>query len=261
MSRTRPLISVVTVVWNNLPGLLHTVESLSRQTYPEIEHIVVDGDSNDGTKDWLKKYSPNYQMVSVSEEDEGLYDAMNKGVRMASGDLVVFLNSDDTFSSPSVLSTVASDWSSGDWQWGYGAIRNLDLNRDVRNGYVHAPFSLVKFKLGLRFVPHPATFMSRTLLLELGGFKAEYGSSADQELLMRAALKSKPRVWVEFFSDFVLGGMSTANSGASFFGRFRQIRRDNGIVLFDCSGIDLLFTIGQKVLYNLRLVVSRLVNR
>lgn len=260
--RENPLISIVTVVKNNLAGLMDTTAVINEQSYANIEHVVVDGQSVDGTKEWLESHQPKYLLRWVCESDGGLYEAMNKGISMCTGDIVLFLNGGDKFSSSEVLSLVAHDWANETWDWGYGAIRNVsDIDGTIINGYLHAPFRKRLFELGTRYVPHPATFMSRALISELGGFKPEFGVSADQDLIMRAAAASEPRVWVEFFSDFVLGGASTIHSGTKFYSRFGKIRQENNTMLLGSRTADMFLISAQKMLFRARYAVSRRVHK
>src|SRR6187549_1783498 len=97
MNRPAPVISVITITWNDLEGLTLATESVRAQKYENIEHVIVDGGSDDGTGEWLLNYSPPYESSWVSEPDRGIFDAMNKGVAKSHGDVVVFMNAGDAF--------------------------------------------------------------------------------------------------------------------------------------------------------------------
>jgi len=106
-SRNTPLITIVTVVFNGAATLERTLQSVLNQTYGDIEYVVIDGGSSDGTIDIIQKYADGIDYW-ISEADSGIYDAMNKGVAASSGDYILFLNADDCFNSSSIVSLVAS---------------------------------------------------------------------------------------------------------------------------------------------------------
>lgn len=241
-SRQAPTISVVTVVRNNLEGLITTASCLQSQSYSEIEHVVIDGASTDGTEPWLRSYAPSYRTTLVSEPDDGLYQAMNKGLAKATGDLVVFLNGGDSFSHENVLSFVATEWATGSWEWAYGAINYISAERAVLSRFELVPFDARRVQLGLTYVPHPATFMSRKLLNNLGGFRPEFGWSADQELGVRAALAAPPRVWSETLTDFLVGGAHSQGSLLDVSKRYSSIRRSNDVLLLRSWLMDSIYT-------------------
>lgn len=95
-------VSVITATWNSGATLCDTLESVLNQTYPDIEHVIVDGGSTDNTMELVREYEPRYngKLRYISEPDKGIYDAMNKGVEMATGDIIGILNSDDFYTAP-----------------------------------------------------------------------------------------------------------------------------------------------------------------
>ena len=119
-----PLLSVVTVVLNDLPGVTRTARSLASQQWRDFEWIVIDGGSTDGTHDFLAEAEPRPAFMA-SESDRGTYDAMNKGLARASGDLVVYLNSGDRLTHPRVLASAVRRLGGAEVTWGYGAQRYL----------------------------------------------------------------------------------------------------------------------------------------
>jgi glycosyltransferase involved in cell wall biosynthesis len=241
-ARPKPLISVVTVVWNNLSGLETTSTNLSGQTYSKVEHVVIDGASTDGTPEWLESYGPKYPVTKISEPDGGLYQAMNKGLDLAKGDLVIFLNGGDTFATNDVLEFVAGSWSNEDWHWGYGGINYIDSQRRVLSNFQLLPFAPRRVQLGLTYVPHPATFMSRELLTQLGGFRPEFGWSADQELGVRAAIREMPAVWPRTLTDFLVGGAHSQGSLLDVARRYALIRSANNVPVLRSSMADKIYT-------------------
>jgi glycosyltransferase involved in cell wall biosynthesis len=217
-------VSVITVCLNHKEGLDRTLASVVRQSWGNLEHIVIDGGSTDDSVKLLEEHQTDMSFVFVSEPDNGIYDAMNKGWRMADGDLVVFMNAGDTFASEAVVETVARAHANETWRWGYGCARICNANREPLAIVSFVPFRLDRLALGLSVVPHQATVMEHKLLEELGGFEIEAGLAADQELLLRAALLSQPRLWGEFFADFEGGGVGSSRAPSAYvrdMGRFR----------------------------------------
>jgi glycosyltransferase involved in cell wall biosynthesis len=202
-------VSVITVCLNHKEGLARTVASVVTQSWDNTEHIVIDGGSTDGSIEFLNAHRPRREFSFVSEPDKGIYDAMNKGWRMANGDLVVFMNAGDTFSSDEVVETIARAHASETWRWGYGCARICDANNQPTVIMSFVPFRFERLALGLSVVPHQAVVMERELLDELGGFKIDVGLCADRELLLRASLLTQPRLWGEFFADFEGGGVGS----------------------------------------------------
>ena len=182
MSRL-PRISVVTPSFNSIRTIRETIASVARQDYPNVEHIVVDGGSTDGTLDVLKN-SP--RLVWVSENDEGHYHAMDKGTRMASGELVAILNSDDCYR-PGVLSQVAAAVAKHpEWDGVFGDIVYVDgAGREIFRRE-EACFDPQVIRFGYNMVSHQALFLKKEVFLRLGGYRyKEFKNCCDLELVMR----------------------------------------------------------------------------
>lgn len=177
-------VSVITVCFNSAGTIKDTLESISLQDYPEVEHIVVDGGSTDGTVEILHQ---NQQISSwVTEPDRGIYDAMNKGLKLATGDVVGFLNADDVYADPVVLSEIAKAFSESDVQACYGDLvyvsRN-DVSHVVRY-WKSGEYAKGNFSKGW-MPPHPTFYARREVYEEFGGFDLEFRLAADVEFLMR----------------------------------------------------------------------------
>lgn len=214
-------VSVITICWNDREGLDRTIASVRAQTWADIEHIVVDGGSSDGTRELLE--STDGSVHWVSESDRGRYDAMNKGVAMASGDLVWFMNSADVFASAQTVEAVAA-MADRSWRWGYGLsrVRDGDVVRAIKGD---VPFNAARFFLGGRIIPHQAAVFERTLHHQIGGYDVEFGLSADQLYMMKAALLSPPMVWTDFFCDFDASGVGSARGAWAHFRDVVRARR------------------------------------
>ena len=173
-------ISLITVTYNSGDVLRCAIESVLRQTYPNIEYIIVDGASKDNTLDIIRTYEPKFngRMRWISEPDRGLYDAMNKGIRMATGDVIGILNSDDFFTSDDVLQKVAEGFADSEVDAVYGDIHFVhadDLNRCVRY-YSSKIFRRGLMRLG--FIPaHPSFYCRRECFEKYGEYKEPKGDS------------------------------------------------------------------------------------
>lgn len=242
--RSLPRITVITVALNDLPGLEKTLASVAGQVGGVHEHWVIDGGSTDGSVDLLERYVGSHSNAHfVSESDEGIFDAMNKGIARATGDLLVFLNSADCFTDPDVLMFVSNEWARGSWQWGYGAVRYVEENGEIRSGTLQSPYRRRRLQLGFRFAPWPATYISRDLIQRIGGFDDRFGFAADQELAIRAAAVAEPITWVRFMADFLLGGL---HSQSSFLVRERlwhRMRIRNGVPILGSRIVDFMAAI------------------
>lgn len=178
-------ISVITVAFNAAHTIGDTLASIAGQTHTDIEHIVVDGASTDGTLDVIDRYRDKLAKV-VSDPDNGIYDAMNKGIALAGGDVIGFLNADDFYASKYVLSAVAEALADPDVDACYGDlcyVRQSDTSAVVRY-WKSADFRPGLFSGGW-CPPHPTFFASREIYEQFGGFDLSYKIAADFELMLR----------------------------------------------------------------------------
>lgn len=229
-------ISLITVTYNAGGVLCCAIESALHQTYSNLEYIIVDGASKDNTLDIIRAYEPQFQgrMKWISEPDCGLYDAMNKGIRMATGDVVGILNSDDFFTSNDVLEKVADSFTGNDVNAVYGDIhfvRSDDLNRCVRY-YSSRIFRRGLMRLG--FIPaHPSFYCRRECFEKYGCYKTDYKIAADFDLLLRFIYVH--RIRIKYLPvDMVtmrLGGASTSGLKSRMTGMKEHLRsfRENGV--------------------------------
>jgi glycosyltransferase involved in cell wall biosynthesis len=177
--------SIITVVFNNEETIADTVRSIAMQTYLNVVYLVVDGMSTDGTLQQLQHYSGVVTRV-ISEKDKGIYDAMNKGIAMATGDIIGFINADDFYPSPNVLSTVAAAFEASGADSCFGDlcyVQQNDVSRIVRY-WKSCAFKLGLFEKGW-CPPHPTFFVRRAVYQRLGGFNLDYKIAADVELMAR----------------------------------------------------------------------------
>ena len=220
-------ISVITATYNSGRTIGDTLESVLRQTYSDVELIVVDGASRDDTMDIVRRYEPRFggRMHWTSEPDRGIYDAMNKGIARATGDVIGILNSDDFYTSDTVLERVAEAMAGGDVDAVYGDIhyvRDGDLRRCVRY-YSSRPFRRWMMRLG--FMPaHPSFYCRREVYERCGTFDTTYRVAADFENLLRLIYVN--RIKTRYLPvDFVT--MRTGGASTSGLSSHRQIMRDH----------------------------------
>lgn len=220
-------ISVITTTYNSGRTIGDTLESVLRQTYSDVELIVVDGASHDDTMDIVRRYEPRFggRLRWTSEPDRGIYDAMNKGIARATGDVIGILNSDDFYTSDTVLERVAEAMAGGDIDAVYGDIhyvRDGDLRRCVRY-YSSRPFRRWMMRLG--FMPaHPSFYCRREIYERYGTFDTTYRVAADFENLQRLIYVN--RIRTRYLPvDFVT--MRTGGASTSGLSSHRQIMRDH----------------------------------
>ena len=191
-------ISLITITYNSGETLADTIQSVLNQTYTDIEYILVDGASKDKTVSIIKQYEPllGGRMKWISEPDKGLYDAMNKGIRMATGDIVGILNSDDFFTSNDILQKIADAFQQNTkLDAVYGDVHFVhpnNLNKIVRY-YSSKVFKRSLMKFG--FMPaHPSFYIRREYFDKYGLYKTDYKIAADFEFLLRVIYKEKIKI-------------------------------------------------------------------
>ena len=209
-------ITVVTVALNDLPGIKRTLDSLSSQHHRRVQHVVIDGGSTDGTAEWARSHPAFADTVVVSEPDDGIYDAMNKGLSRATGDLVCFLNSGDTYVDETVLQMVASSYRDERWPWayGFGRIVTKEGERSAR-GRTRQRHSWIRNTFWDYVICHPAVFMPPTLIENLGGLDSSLRIAADYKLTTAAGRRAHPRVFPLVMADQLEGGVSDVRPAQS----------------------------------------------
>lgn len=180
-----PKISIITVCFNSAATIRDTIDSVLAQTYPDIEYIVVDGASRDGTIDILRGYGERISRF-ISEPDQGIYDAMNKGIGLATGDYVGIINSDDFYADERVIDDVVATVQADDVDAVYAdlVIVARDNPQKTVRYYSSQNFQVSKIRLGW-MIPHPTFFVKRSCYLQHGLYKLGYRVAADFELLAR----------------------------------------------------------------------------
>ena len=226
-------VSIITVVYNNQNTINSAIQSVLKQDYSKIEYIIVDGNSTDGTVEKIKPYQKNLAHF-ISEPDKGIYDAMNKGLKLATGDIIGILNSDDFYANNNIISEIVNEFKDKKVDLVFGDIVYVkpdDLNKITRY-YGSANFHPKKFAWG--WMPsHPSCFLKREIYEKYGYFKTDYKIAADYELLTRFMAKHGisysyiPKVFVKMRT----GGVSSANFKSNWILNKEIVRacRENGI--------------------------------
>ena len=226
-------VSIITVSFNSAKTIADTIESVLSQEFPQIEYIIVDGDSKDGTVEIIKQYQDRISHW-VSEKDQGMYDAMNKGMAMATGDVIGILNSDDVYMNTQVVSELMELMQSKRAQVVFADLILVDQDnpQKVLRYYDSGHFHPNKFKYG--WMPaHPTVFVKRELYQAVGNFSTTYQIAADYEMLIRilaiqrARYAYLPKPVVRMRS----GGASTAGLSRNWILNQEIVRacKENGI--------------------------------
>jgi len=223
----KPVLSVITVVYNNVRDIEGTLMSVLNQTYTGIEYIVVDGASTDGTLDIIKRYESKITTL-ISETDQGIYDAMNKGLAAAAGDYVIFMNSGDEFYANDTVAKVFATATDADIY--YGETEMVNNQRESLGQRRHqAPenFTWRSFKYGMS-VSHQAIYIRRSLVEP---YDPKYKLSADIDWIIRAAKKAKKIVKIDgYVAKYLVGGMSKARHRQSLQERFDIMNSHYGLL-------------------------------
>ena len=208
-------ISIITATYNSGKTLCDTLESVLCQTYTNYEYIIKDGGSKDDTLDIVKIYAPKFgeRLKVISEPDHGIYDAMNKGIRMATGDVIGILNSDDFYTSDDALQVIADAFENNDVDATYGDIHFVnedDLSKRVRY-YSSAVFRRSFMRFGL-MPAHPSFYCKSDVYEKYGAFDTSYKVAADFENLLRIIYVGniKTKYIPKDFVTMRTGGASTA---------------------------------------------------
>jgi glycosyltransferase involved in cell wall biosynthesis len=207
------IISIITVVYNGEKYLADCIQSVMAQTYPNIEYIIVDGGSTDRSLDIIAQYRSHITHF-ISEKDRGMYDALNKGIKMATGEVVGILNADDMLASTDVIESVASLFIRENPDAVYSNLNYVepDNGDKIIRKWISKPFTKTSIIFG--WMPaHPTFYVKRFLFANLGYYSLDYGSAADYELMVRFLFKNK--VKTAFLNKLTvsmrIGGMSNAS--------------------------------------------------
>ena len=252
------VISIITATFNSGATLRSTLESVLAQTCQDFEYIIVDGNSQDNTMDIVREYEPRFagRMKWISEPDNGIYDAMNKGIRMASGDIVGLLNSDDFYTSAHVLQQIVDAFSETDAV--YGDVHYIDGARPEKCIRYYSSKGFKRWMMRLGFMPaHPSFYCRRAIYTKFGLFDTDFRIAADFEQLFRLIYVNRIRTkYIPM--DFVT--MRTGGASSSGMQSHKQILRDHMLAYrkngyrgnYLLEGLSYLYKIGELLLSKIR---------
>jgi len=206
-------ISLITVAFNAEKTIERSINSVLGQKFNNLQYIVIDGGSTDGTKKIIDQYSDKISVI-VSEPDNGIYDAMNKGIMLADGDIIGTINADDFLADDSVLSDVAEAFAQRDTDILYGDLDFIDPNEKVVRKWRSGRYHNGMFNRGW-MPPHPTFYCRKTLFDAHGAYSLEYGSAADYELMLRFIHAHKANVFYlnKIMVKMYIGGVSNKSIG------------------------------------------------
>ncbi len=178
-------ISIITVCYNSEKTIKDTIESVLKQTYKDYEYLIIDGMSKDNTLNIVKSYVKKFagKLRIISEKDKGLYDAMNKGIKMASGDIIGIINSDDVLANKNVFTKIVDTFKKEKYDAVYGDLVFVDketMMKPTRNFIAHKPSR----RLGWH-PPHPTLYVKRSIYNKIGTFNIDYKIAADLDFMLR----------------------------------------------------------------------------
>jgi glycosyltransferase involved in cell wall biosynthesis len=217
-------VSIITVVYNGASFVKDCIESILNQTYPDIEYIIIDGQSTDGTVEIVQAYGTKIAHF-ISEPDKGLYDAMNKGIGLATGEVIGLLNADDFYRHNRVIENMVATFKRTDSDAVYGDMLYVDRNdptklrRYWRSGWYHDKAFLWGWMPG-----HLSFFAKRLLYEKHGAFRLDMKSAADYELMLRFIHKNKARL--AYMDEVTIVMRAGGISNSSLRNRLRANRED-----------------------------------
>ena len=215
-------VSIVTICFNSEETIKDALESVVAQTYPEIEYIIVDGNSNDNTLAIVNEFKDNIAKI-ISEKDKGIYDAMNKGVREATGDVIGILNSDDLYTNKHVVANMVKAMSGADAVYADLVYVSREDTGQITRSWKAGAYKEGLFKKGW-MPPHPTFFVRKECYDSFGLYSLELKSSADYELMLRFIHKYK--IKINYFPHTIIKMRVGGQSNVSIKNRLSANRED-----------------------------------
>ena len=217
-------VSIITVTYNSAAYLADCINSVMKQDYNNIEHIIIDGKSTDGTIDLIKDFD-NHIAKWTSETDRGMYDAINKGIKLATGDIIGILNSDDMFASEDVISEIVKSFKEYQLDAVYGDlvyVQKSNTNKVVR---LWKGFSYQRYRFKYGWMPaHPTFYIRRELIEKFGGYESHYFTAADYEFMARYLYYH--RISARYLPKLIVKMRTGGQSNNTIKSRLRANRRD-----------------------------------
>lgn len=224
---SEPVLSIITIVYNNVRDIERTMRSVLNQSYPHIEYLVIDGASTDGTKDIIEKYQDQVAAY-ISEPDKGIYDAMNKGLNLATGDYVLFMNSGDELYDKETVAAVFAAGADADIYYGETEMFNENWESlGQRRHEAPAQFTWKSFKYGMS-ISHQAIYIKRAITEP---YDLRYRYSADIDWIIKAAKKARKIVNTRrYVAKYLVGGVSKQKHMESLKERFHIFSKHYGLL-------------------------------
>lgn len=217
-------VSLITVTYNSAPYLQDCIKSVIDQHYDNIEHIIIDGNSTDGTVGIIKNFEGHISKW-VSEPDKGMYDAINKGLKMATGDIIGILNSDDMFASRDVISSIVDCFNEYQLDAVYGDLVYVNKSNTKKVIRLWKGFTYNRFHFNYGWMPaHPTFYIRRELIDELGDYESHYYTAADYEFMARYLYRF--RISARYLPKLIVKMRVGGQSNITLKSRLRANRRD-----------------------------------
>ena len=247
--KAKPLLTVITVVYNNVADIERSMLSVLNQTYAGIEYIVIDGASTDGTLQIIERYQDKLAKL-VSEKDKGIYDAMNNGIKAATGDYIIFMNSGDEFYANDTVGHVFASAEGADIYYGETEMMDeVGNNLGRRRHAAPEAFTWKDFRYGMS-ISHQAIYIKRSLVEP---YDPKYQLSADIDWILRAAKKAKKIVNVHaYVARYMVGGISKHKHRQSLLERFDIMKKHYGLLPTVFNHAIIAFNLGWYWLKNRR---------
>ena len=237
-------VSIITSCYNRETTIRGAIESVLEQDYPDIEYIVVDGASKDNSLQVINEYKDRISKI-VSEPDQGMYEAINKGIRMATGDIIGLVHSDDFLYSPHTISNIVKQMEDthADFLYGDGLFVNAENTNKVIRKWIGGAYRLWKVRHG--WLPlHPTCYIRREVMQKRGLYNESYKIAADSDLLFRYLLGGDLTVTYlkEYIIKMRMGGLSTDN-------KRRKQMWDEDIRMYNSHGMNPTITKIEKMMW------------
>lgn len=207
-------ISIITITHNSAKTIQRALESVQSQTYQDIEHVIVDGASKDGTRELIEAYAKKHTNVRwISEPDKGIYNALNKGIHLTTGDVIGFVHSDDILYAPDSISHIAEAFAQQDIQVVYGDLQYVREGKVTRR-WRSNDFNPASLKYGW-MCPHPTMYVRREVYQQVGDYDEWFSISADYDMILRIFKSGfKTQYLPEVLVSMEVGGASNKNTRA-----------------------------------------------
>lgn len=256
-------ISIITVSYNSEKTIKETFESIINQTYNNIEYIVVDGNSNDNTIDIIREYEKKFngRLRYISEKDKGIYDAMNKGIKMATGDIIGILNSDDILANKEVIKRIVEEFINTNCDAIYSDLLFLDADTmkiPTRNFIAKRQSK----KFGWH-PPHPTLYLKRKVYEEVGNYDVNYRIAADYDFMLRMLNGTYLISYINEYLVYMRSGGVSTNGLKGYMKNFKEaqivLKKNHVFCPSLCNTSRILKTFNQAI--NAKISKNKILNK